>query len=260
MLVADLPVNAGYMDILHMSSYTYFYYGLAICIVIGVPITSALWMRRKLHAPWKYLAYGILTFIISQVLRLPTLEIIRKVTGAQHESATILWLACLALSAGFFEEVARYIGFLFLFRGGRNPKNAVMYGLGHGGFETSLVALQMLSVLRMLSAYGRLDISAVHLNAQTLAIIEFAKTGWLPMAGAFERIATLPVHVALSLVVLQAFSRQDRSWLVLAIGIHAGINFSAIFASRHLGLFWTEILLGLFAIGAILLVQKLIND
>ncbi|MDI6827495.1 MAG: YhfC family glutamic-type intramembrane protease [Armatimonadota bacterium] len=242
-----------------MNIYTYFSYGMAIAIVTGAPIALAFLVHRRLSVPWTYLAYGILAFIFSEILRIPMLKIIKMFAVGQQDSASLLWMVSLASTAGIFEEVARYVGLSYFFHNGRNPRNAVMYGLGHGGFEAFLVAIQMAFGLYILLSYRRLDTSAIQFNPQNLADIALAKTWWLPMAGALMRIFALPVHIALSLTVLQAFLRQDRFWLPAAICIHTVINLTAMLTWKRLGLFCAEILMGLFAISAILWAKKLFS-
>ena len=52
----------------------------------------------------------------------------------------VLW--CLGLGcllAGVFEEVGRYLAFRFLLKRYTNRRDAVTYGIGHGGIEAILV-------------------------------------------------------------------------------------------------------------------------
>jgi len=54
---------------------------------------------------------------------------------------------------------------------------------------------------------------------QDLAAIA-AQPSWVPLIGAWERLWTIPLHVALSLLVLQVFRRGNIRWLWLAILVH----------------------------------------
>jgi len=47
---------------------------------------------------------------------------------------------------------------------------------------------------------------------------------WYPLLAAWERLWTVPVHVALSVVVLQVFRRKQTRWLWLAILLHTAVN------------------------------------
>ena len=46
----------------------------------------------------------------------------------------------------------------------------------------------------------------------------------MPLLGAWERLWTVPLHVALALVVLQVFRRGSLRWLWLAILAHALVD------------------------------------
>ena len=109
-----------------------------------------------------------------------------------------------------------------------------MYGLGHGGIESMLLVAGLVTVtLIQVLALARTDLSTLPLTAeqralaaQQLAAIA-AQPGWAPLLGAWERLWTIPLHVALSLVVLQVFLRGSLRWLWLAILIHALVDLLA---------------------------------
>jgi uncharacterized membrane protein YhfC len=79
--------------------------------------------------------------------------------------------------------------------------------------------------------------SAQNLRAVRIGEIEYhypqglaaiaAQPGWAPLLGAWERLWTLPLHVALSLMVLQVFRRGSLRWLWLAILAHALVDLVA---------------------------------
>jgi uncharacterized membrane protein YhfC len=102
-----------------------------------------------------------------------------------------------------------------------------MYGLGHGGIESMLLIAGLVTItLIQVLALARTDLSTLPLTdeqralaAQQLAAIA-AQPSWAPLLGAWERMWTIPLHVALSLVVLQVFRRGSIRWLWLAILAH----------------------------------------
>src|SRR5512135_27806 len=62
------------------------------------------------------------------------------------------WLVILALTAGIFEEVGRYLGYrIFMRREEKTWNKGVMYGLGHGGLESAVLigGLLLLSVINL---------------------------------------------------------------------------------------------------------------
>lgn len=52
-----------------------------------------------------------------------------------------------------------------------------------------------------------------------------AEPFWLPLLSAWERLWTLPLQMALAVIVLQVFRRQQIVWLLLAILFHALVDF-----------------------------------
>jgi uncharacterized membrane protein YhfC len=203
------------------------------------PLALGLLAWRRLGVSWRYFGYGALIFGLFQLVsRVPITLAIQALIAPQLQAsraALLAWIAISALTAGLFEEIGRYVGYRWLMR--RETKTwakGVMYGLGHGGIESmllvgGLVAITLVQVL----ALARTDLSTLPLSpeqraqvAQQLAAIA-AQPSWVPLLGAWERLWTVPLHVAFSLVVLQVFRRGSLRWLWLAILAHALVDLLA---------------------------------
>jgi uncharacterized membrane protein YhfC len=205
----------------------------AILFDILYPLALGVFVRRRLGVGWRYFGYGALIFFLFQLIsRVPiTLALQAAIAPRLQASHSLLvaWIAILALTAGLFEEVGRYVGYRWLMR--REEKTwdkAVMYGLGHGGLESMLfvAGLAALTLINLL-AISQMDLSTLPLTAeqraqtaQQLAAIS-AQPAWLPLLGAWERLWSVLFHIALSVVVLQVFRRGSIRWLWLAILAHA---------------------------------------
>jgi uncharacterized membrane protein YhfC len=87
-----------------------------------------------------------------------------------------------------------------------------------------LAALSLLNLL-ILSSVG-LDIIPAAQRPQVVAQLRAvaALPGWVPLLGAWERLWTVPVQVALSVIVLQVFRRRNIGWLWLAILAHVVVD------------------------------------
>jgi uncharacterized membrane protein YhfC len=110
----------------------------AITAVFAIlyPLVLAIIANRRLKVSWKYFAFGALIFFVFQVIsRVPIVTVLGQVLASELKASTLFlytWLAILALSAGVFEEVGRYIGYRWLMRREEKTWNkAVMYGLPH---------------------------------------------------------------------------------------------------------------------------------
>lgn len=218
---------------------------VAIVFVIVYPLVLAFLAHRRLGVSWKYFLYGALIFFLFQVIsRVPAVFIIQRAIAPQLQASRTLlylWLAVLALTAGLFEEIGRYIGYRWLMRREEKTWNkAVMYGLGHGGLESIL----LVGGASLLTLINVIILSSINLNllpvsqrvqvAHQLATLA-AQPIWLPLLGAWERLWTIPVHVALSVIVLQVFRRGNIAWLLLAILAHAVVDFVSIGVLQVLG-------------------------
>jgi uncharacterized membrane protein YhfC len=207
---------------------------IAITFVILYPLVLAVVAHRRLKVGWKYFAYGALIFFVFQLItRVPAVIVIQAAIAPQLEASPALlytWLAILALTAGLFEEVGRYVAFRWLMRREEKTWNkAVMYGLGHGGLESIL----LVGGLALLSLINIIVLSSIGLNsiplaqraqaAQQLAALA-AQPAWFPLLAAWERLWTVPVQIALSVLVLQVFRRNNIGWLWLAILAHAIVD------------------------------------
>ncbi len=207
---------------------------IAIAFVILYPLVLAVIAHRRLKVSWKYFAYGALIFFVFQLItRVPAVTVIQAAIMPQLEASPALLytrLAILVLTAGLFEEVGRYVAFRWLMRREEKTWNkAVMYGLGHGGLE-SIVLVGGLAILTLVNI---LVLSSIGLSlipvaqraqvAQQLAAIS-AQPAWFPLLAAWERLWTIPVQVALSVLVLQVFRRNNIGWLWLAILAHAIVD------------------------------------
>jgi uncharacterized membrane protein YhfC len=209
------------------------------------PFILAMIAQRRLHVSWKYFGFGALIFFLFQIItRVPAVTVLGQVLKPElqaSQTAQWIWLGALALTAGLFEEVGRYVGYRWLM--GKEEKTwnkAIMYGIGHGGIESILLVggVNLLAVINVatvsaigLSALPEASRATVQHQFATLA----AQPGWLPLLGLWERLWTLPVHVALSVVVLQVFRRGGLRWLWLAVGAHALFDFVTIALVQILG-------------------------
>jgi uncharacterized membrane protein YhfC len=216
-----------------------------IVIQIVLPLVLGLVVRRWLHVGWRYFAYGMLVFFVFQILtRVPAIQGLQVALGPLLGPSSPLfwaWLFVTAFTAGLFEEVGRWVGYRFLMRPPeRRWDVAIMYGLGHGGIESTL----LIAGLGLASLIGLLSLSETELallpeeqravvTAQLTALA--AQPGWFPLLGAWERACTLMVHVGLSVMVLQVFQRGSLVWLPLAILAHTVVNVVAIGLLTALG-------------------------
>jgi uncharacterized membrane protein YhfC len=102
----------------------------------------------------------------------------------------------------------------------------MLLGAGHGGIEAIILGgLVLIGFVNMLILRGPDAARLVPPNQMALVQQQLA-TYWsanplLPFLGTVERIFTIINHLALSLLVLQAFTRKQPAWIALAVLWHA---------------------------------------
>jgi len=211
---------------------------MAVVFVIGYPLALGVIVRKKFAVGWKYFWFGALVFLVFQLLTRVPMVTVLQATVLRHllltsTAFTWIWLAILAITAGLFEEVGRYVGYrLFLRREPKTWAKAVMFGLGHGGLESMVVVGGQI----VLTAINDVVLTTINVNtlppAQRQGVLQLfaainAEPFWLPLLAAWERLWTIPVQIALAVMVVQVFRRQQIRWLFLAILFHALVDFLA---------------------------------
>jgi uncharacterized membrane protein YhfC len=236
-------------------------------LMILIPIVVAIFIRRRTGAPWRLFFIGAVTFIASQVLHIPFNAVVLRSgllsTDTTVWSSLIIYAAFLGLSAGVFEETARYLTYRFWAKDARSWSRGLMLGAGHGGSEAILVgALAAVNFVALLvtvnneTAMNALPADQRSLVTSALAQIMDAPTGTL-LLGAVERLFAITAHLAMSLLVLQVFLRRNIAWLFASIGFHTLLNMVAVIAASRLSPFATEGIIGLFALLALVIIFRL---
>ncbi|AIM06789.1 CAAX amino terminal protease family protein [Bacillus anthracis] len=118
-------------------------------ISFGLPLIALLYaLWRKRYIPYML---GILAFVVSQILiRIPILNYLNGTsTDFQMFSVMqpILFAVLLSISAGIFEEIARFIAMRYFMKQ-RDWQSGFLFGAGHGGIEAVLiVGIPVISLL-----------------------------------------------------------------------------------------------------------------
>ena len=216
-----------------------------IGFVIVYPLLLAVVAHRRLGVSWRYFGFGALIFFLFQIItRVPAVQVIQGlITPQLQASKTLLiaWLVILALTAGLFEEVGRYVGYRwFMGREEKTWSKAVMYGVGHGGLEAMLlVGWPLILTLVRVLPFSSMNLDALPASQHAQIVHQLnainAQPIWTTVVGAWERLWAVPFHIAMSVVVLQVFRRNTIGWLWLAILAHTVFDFTAVMIPQVLG-------------------------
>ena len=222
-------------------------------LALFAPVVAAVWVRRATGAPWLALGWGVLTFTVSQiVLRLPwqiALGVWLKDDLQRSPSLLFAWVAFSAVTAALFEETGRYVAFRRFFTKEHSFRAGLMFGVGHGGIESILlVGLTIAGNAAIYFLLGH-DVSLpLTEDVRATIVRQLAPlTPGLALMGGVERLSSLCVHVAATLMVLRAVTTKELRWYGAALAYHALGNLAGVETAQHFGPFLAEAVIAAFA-------------
>ena len=144
-----------------------------------------------------------------------------------------------AAMAGIFEETGRLVGMKTLMRKYKDKRDAVTYGIGHGGIESILLiggAAALTLFIALFTNAGMLELFTANYNdelketfltsVRTMTENHFSTY----MLGFFERISAVILHVSLSVIVFTGVRIKGKLWhFPLAIFLHFAADCTVIF-------------------------------
>lgn len=238
-------------------------------LMISLPILLGMLLSSRLKAEWRLYGLGMVTFVASQVLHIPFNQwvlnpLLQRLApkAASGGIDLVLTAILLGLSAGIFEETARLLMLLGPLRQTRNWRDGLMFGAGHGGVEAILLGLLSFYALVQLVALRDVDLAATLAPAQVetarTALTVFWGMPWYEhLIPTLERAFAICIHLGLSILVLQAVTRRNWLWFVLAVLWHTLIDAVAVFAMPTWGVYVTEGLVAVCGLLSLLMVWLL---
>lgn len=219
-------------------------FSLILCV--GAPILLAILVQRKLKGGLGALLLGAVVFIVSALILEQTCHrIVFQVAGDALNGNIWLYALYGAVMAAAFEEFARYFAMKNYLkkRNLLNRQNALMYGVGHGGIESILVA-GMAQVSNLVTSFmvnnGSIEASLSALDDATReAAMESLQKLWgtgsaLFFLSGIERVLAIAFQIALSVLVYRAVSLGRRGYFLMALGMHFAVDFIVVVAAQKL--------------------------
>lgn len=239
---------------------------LNFLLMITLPILLARWIQQRYRPGWAFWGMGAATFVLSQVGHIPFNLVVQQLGWLPGDvdawGNLVITAVFLGLSAGIFEESARYLTYRFWAKDARVWKKGLMLGAGHGGIEAILVGLLGLVNFGVLLAIRNGTLLDV-IPAEQLPLVEqqieamFGLPWYMTLLGAVERIFAISFHLSASLLVMQVFVRGQLRWLWAAIGWHTLINALAVITVTRWGAVAAEVSTGLIAVLSIVIILRL---
>jgi uncharacterized membrane protein YhfC len=219
--------------------------------MVAMPLALGAYLVRRYRTGWGLFLVGAVTFIGSQIFHIPFNSYVLNPIlasigfGADIGPGWALAAAALllGLSAGVFEEGARWLAYRFWIRKARTWPQGVVFGSGHGGAEAFIIGLLALATLVQLLALRGQDLAGI-VPPEQLAVAQaqvetyWSVPGWTFFMAAVERASALAIQMTLAVIVLQAFLRpRGWLWLLAAIGWHALIDAVAVYTGIATGVY-----------------------
>jgi len=195
-------------------------------------------LSQVAHIPFNYVAFSNIN---------PLLQ------PSRGSSGLILTAIVAGLSAGLFEEGARYLTFRYWVRDARTWRQSLMLGAGHGGLEAILLGiiagLNIAILIGYQHGYFTNFVASVGEQeiVQVIDALYFAPW-YRTLFGALERLFAICLQITFSVLVLQAVTRNKWFWMLIVISWHALVDALAVWSIATSGAEVAELIVGVLAI------------
>lgn len=229
-------------------------------LMMGIPLILGIVLAKRGKDGFRPIGIGAAVFILSQVghipfnqfLLMPGLKSLGIEAGTGGNWNLLLLGLALGLSAGLFEEIARFLAFKYWLNRAPHTSLPLKYGVGHGGVEAfilgvlALVALIQVIFLAGEGALLSFPADQAEMIQEQIAVYWDVPLG-ISLLGAWERISAMAFHVGASLFVFKAVRMKKISWLTIAVIGHTVLDAFAVIAVQKLNFVILESILFVFA-------------
>jgi uncharacterized membrane protein YhfC len=221
-------------------------------LMIAIPLGLGWYLQHKWSLSWRVFLVGAATFVGSQVLHIPfNLFVLTPIAdnldliGSEKLVPLVTYAILLGLSAGVFEEGARYLVYRLWLKNVTLWKEAVFFGAGHGGMEAMLLGGLALYTFFQATAYRNADLSQL-VSPEQMGLAQaqldayWSAPWYAAIMGAVERSLAIVIQISLAVMVFQAFIEKKGLWLGIAVLWHTIIDAMAVAGVQYWGIYLTE--------------------
>ena len=196
-------------------------------------ILSYIWIKNY-NGTITSILIGVLGFIGSVAIETLFLTLVTQ--GIEKTSIIVIIIGL--ISPGLFEETGRYVCLNYLLKKDKLKNISVSYGIGHGGIESILLGIMLLSNLFTKDIYiekGLLKESITFLTC---------------LMSACERLFAVIFHISLSVIVYKAVKEQRINYYIFSIILHDFIDFFAFLKAKDIitSIYIIELIIAIFAL------------
>ncbi|MEG1846724.1 MAG: YhfC family glutamic-type intramembrane protease [Oscillospiraceae bacterium] len=208
---------------------------ISIVLCVLMPVLGFVFSKIKYKKIAKPFFLGALAFFISQIaLRLPILQIILPKFswyGAFSVNHPVLYCLFLGLSAGVFEETARFIFLKGFFKKGLRFGDGIAFGIGHGGIEVILITvISLINTLVCVFAINNGTLNSLmasspqaQIDSTSMALYNLSELSIF--MGVVERISAMAMHIGMTMIIVVGINKSKSFlYLLAAIFVHCIID------------------------------------
>jgi len=223
---------------------------IAIMLEIGVPIIIASFFAKKFKVSWKIFFIALALFLVS-LIRLPLNSFVQGLIRYNFLGEKLILLSVLfpSFTAALFEEGFRTLGIGFLVKE-KNYYKGLMYGIGHGGGGESMIFVGFSLLINFIAykVFGNLPMFSSLKST-------FDSLSWyMPLIGAGERMMTIVIQIAFSVLIMAAFLNKKHYLIFIAFLLHLIFDFTAVYLNLKTSIFWAELLVTLFTVLSLMII------
>lgn len=244
-----------------VSSPVFFAFVFAAVAELAVPIILllVLCIRKKISVKPMFL--GFAAFFVSQIcIRMPILNILSVQSWFKAFALnTIPYVIMLSVTAGLFEESARYLCAGCFLKKERFFRDAVSFGLGHAFCEvillTGMAQINNIIYSTMLNN-GTINTLPATIANQVVAAMQTV-TPTLVYLGVLERVFAVTYHVFASVLIFKGVNEHKVSYYIYAILAHSVFNIGGVMLSKMVSPMFGEGFMLIFTLAALFLIFRM---
>ena len=222
----------------------------SLIVSVAVPIVLCIFLRWKKRASLSSFLTGCGVFVLfAMTLEQVLHAIVFQVAGEALMNNNVLYALYGALAAALFEETGRFLAMKHFMKNQLDRKNALMYGVGHGGAEAillvgmsyinNLVTSSMINSGQIEAVISALPKEQQEVNLQSISLL-WTTPSYQFFASGLERLIALTLQIALSVFVYKAVKYGQNKFLLMAMGIHFFTDFVAVLATKYVPIMAVE--------------------
>jgi len=220
---------------------------VSLVFAFAIPIAGFVFLRKKYNCKMKAFFWGMIVWIVlaSLVESIVHSLILTSSIGATIQGNIWLYATYGAFMAALFEETGRYLAINFRMKDCYgNNKNALMYGMGHGGVEAMyIIGLGMVSNISCAVMINNGMVSqtfeSVLASADPETTFEslsslVTSSSWIFLVGILERLFAMAAHIGMTIPVWYAAKEKKFGLYFVAFGMHFAMDFISVISNNYI--------------------------